>query len=141
MPRKSDHTLIIGSHPRDDVWRSWKKDGHDRSGIARIFADGAHGTIPTPDSEAAGQVELYDLRTAVLEPTPGRTFTAVIEAGYDGEAFTKTAVFRITGDEADVTTVTVGPGVTTESGRWGRRRHGGFEFGVLVMGAVVVAEP
>jgi hypothetical protein len=135
----TDGVAVVGSHPRDDVWTRWARDGQMRSGFARLYGPDAP---PPYDSRelGLGRVDLGDLRTVTIEQPIGTVFTAVIEAGFGAETFSRTVRFRLTGDERDVANAIVGPGLVPQRAGWGRTRYGGFEFGVTVLGAVMAEQ-
>jgi hypothetical protein len=116
----------IGSFPRDDV--RWPQDG-DQRGTAYVYA---------PEDPGAPVFELHlgDPGVELIDSPVGSVFTVRVTGGVDRRAWEETYRLRVTGDDDDTGEYTVGPGLVAERGRWGRTTHSGFEFGVLVMGAV-----
>jgi hypothetical protein len=116
----------IGSFPRDDV--RWPEGG-DQRGTAYVHA---------PEDPATPLFELHlgDLGVELIDSPVGSVFSVRVTGGVDGRAWEETFRLRVTGDDDDTGEYTVGPGLVVEPGRRGRTTHSGFEFGVLVMGAV-----
>ena len=117
----------IGAYPRDLPRHAHEAD----RGVALVFA-------PDVDDSPAARLELGDMDVQSLDYPVDSVFTVRVTAGHGVEDHEATWRFRVTGDEADVAHHTVGPGLTVERGRWGRRSFDGFEFGVLVMCAVLL---
>ncbi len=115
----------IGAFPRDDV--RWPRDG-DQRGTARV-----HGP---DDGGPTVELELGDMGVELLDYPVDEVFTVHVSASNAGHAYEETFRLRVTGDDDDTGEYTVGPGLVAERGRLGRTTHSGFEFGVLVMGAV-----
>ena len=116
----------IGAFPRDDV--RWPADG-DQRGTAYVYAaeDPAHPVL---------ELGLGEMDVELIDSPVGSVFAVRVSAGVGGQVWEETFRLRVTGDDEDTGEYTVGPGLVAERGRWGRTTHSGFEFGVLVMGAV-----
>lgn len=119
--------IKISSWPRDDV--RYPKDV-ETHGVAHVRDAG----VPPPRDV---ELELGNYDVSLLDFPVGTPFSVHVTARYDGTDYAHTFRFRTTGDDDDVDHYTVGPGLVTERGRWGRTKHSGFEFGVLIMGAVL----
>ena len=120
-------TLLVGIYPREDV--KWPDDGVARRGLIEVHAG-------DPDAVVASQ-EMRGAFVAPLSPDleVGTAFSVHVTASDGTQNFDETFRFVVTGDEDDVAQYTVGPGITVERGRWGKKTVSGFEFGATVMGA------
>jgi hypothetical protein len=123
-------TLLVGVYPREDV--TWPDDGAARRGLIEVRA-GAAGDTGTV-------IASQEMSSSFIEPLSpdlevGASFSVHVTASDGTQNFDETFHFVVTGDEDDVAQYTVGPGLTVERGRWGKKTVSGFEFGATVMGA------
>ncbi len=124
--------VTFGCYPRDDVFRSWAKDGLRREGtatISRLRADGTH--------EKLHEIALGDVEVFHPEGENGDTFVVDLHARFDSQIFHRQVAFVATSNEKEVYVSAVGPGAVREKGKglFAKTRYSGFVFGVLVMGA------
>lgn len=123
-------TLLVGVYPREDI--KWPDDGMSRAGSIEVR---------TGDPEqVVGSQQLSASYVPPLSPEieVGASFSVHVTASDGHEHFDQVFRFTVTGDEDDVDHYTVGPGITVERGRWGKKSVSGFEFGATVMGATPV---
>ena len=113
---------------RSPAASGWPADG-ERRGTAYVYA-------AEDPSRPLFELGLGQMDVELVDSPVGSVFTVRVTAGADGRAWEETFRLRVTGDDDDTGEYTVGPGLVAERGRGGRTTHSGFEFGVLVMGAV-----